>query len=109
LLSVLLGAFTLGAGLICRSRLSYRIAVCCLIGVFAGAFLAWVVGGLLGVSLPLSSVLFDRAFGLPGGAYTWVGGSIDGGEAGSLLSLVAVLVRLHSRRRKSAVSSAAAP
>lgn len=103
------GVLAIGADLICRPRLSYNIAFRCLVSIVGGTFLAWILGGLLAVGLAaIRPALFGNAFGLPGGLYAWVFGSVHGIEPGSLASLVIVLVRLYIRRPLVAIPDTAA-
>lgn len=97
--------FTAGANAFWRSEVSYTPLVRYLLGIFAGAFLAWILGGLIALSFAaLRPVLYAGIFGTPGGfnalvRYAWVGGSIWGLEGGSLVAMIIALWKLRTRRQ----------
>ena len=93
--------FTSGVGIITRASCGYLFAVRHLLGVVAGAFVCWLLGGATAMGLAtLSPEFYRRAFiGVPEEAgpmlaYAWVGGSIWGVQLGSLLSVALGLVVL---------------
>jgi hypothetical protein len=105
--------FTAGAGVITRASCSYGFAVRHLLGIVAGAFVCWLIGGVAAMGLAsLSTEFYRRTFiGVPEEfgpmlAYAWVGGSIWGVEIGGLMSVVLGLVVVRgnwqrSRRKQS--------
>lgn len=100
--------FTAGVGIITRATSSYGFAVRHLLGIVAGAFACWVIGGLAAMGLAsLSPEFYRRAFiGVPSEfgpmlAYSWVGGSIWGVQLGGLVSVVIGLVVVRGNWRRS--------
>ncbi len=97
--------FTAGASAICRSQLSYGVAVRYLLGISGGALIAWIFGGLVALSLAvLHPALYANIFGTRGGfdgllGYAWVSGSIWGIEGGSLISMIVALAKLRTHRK----------
>lgn len=95
--------FTTGMGIITRVSCSYRFAVQHLLGILAGAWVCWTIGGMMAVGLATFSQEFYRQtfpwvpeeFG-PMLAYAWVGGSIWGVEIGGFVSVVLSLVVLRA-------------
>ncbi len=99
--------FTVVSGLISRAACPYGFAFKHLLGILAGAFVCWVVGGLAGMGLAsLSPEFFRRALiGVPAEfapmiRYAWVGGSIQGIEPGGLVAVILGLVVLRSNWRR---------
>jgi hypothetical protein len=93
--------FTAGVGIITRASCRYGFAVRHLLGIVAGAFVCWLIGGVAAMGLAsLSPEFYRRAFiGVPDEfgpmlAYAWVGGSIWGVQLGGLVSVVLGLVVL---------------
>jgi hypothetical protein len=110
--------FTAGAGIITRASCSYGLAFRHLLGIVAGAFVCWLIGGLAAMGLAaLSPEFYRRTFiGVPEEfgpmlAYAWVGGSIWGVEFGGLVSVVLGLVVLRGswRRSQGSPTQASAP
>jgi hypothetical protein len=102
--------FTVTTGVITRAACPFRFAFAHLLGILAGTYCCWVLGGLAGMGLAaLSPEFYRRAFiGVPQefGAvlrYAWVGGSIWGAELGGLVSVATglVVLRANWRRRES--------
>jgi hypothetical protein len=100
--------FTTGAGIITSAAATYTFALKHLLGIVAGVFICWLLGGLLAMGLAsLSPEFYRRAFiGVPDEstamlAYAWVGGSIWGAQFGALVCVVLGLVILRARWRQS--------
>jgi hypothetical protein len=100
--------FTVGVGIITRASCSYGFAVRYPLGIIAGAFVCWLIGGVAGLGLAALSPEFFRrtfisvpeVFG-PMLAYAWVGGSIWGVELGGLVSVFLGLVVMRGDWRRS--------
>ncbi len=99
--------FTVATGVMTRAACSFWFALAHLLGILAGAYCCWVLGGLAGMGLAtLSPEFYRRAFiGVPQehGAmlrYAWVGGSIWGAELGGLVSVATGLVVLRANWRR---------
>ncbi len=95
--------FTTATGLMTRASCSFGFAFRHLLGVVAGAYVCWVLGGLTAIGLAsLSPEFYRRAFiGVPAQTgpmlrYAWVGGSIWGVELGGLLAVTVALVILRA-------------
>jgi hypothetical protein len=102
--------FTVGTGIITEGACPFGFAFKHLLGILAGVYVCWALGGLAGMGLAaLSPEFFRQTFiGVPATigpmiAYAWVGGSIWGAEIGGLVSVVIglVLLRNNWRRRTS--------
>jgi hypothetical protein len=99
--------FTAATGTITGAACPYRFALKHILGVLAGAYACWAVGGLTGVGLAALSPEFYRRtfFGVPSDfsemlRYAWVGGSIWGAEFGGLVCVVLGLVVLRANWRR---------
>ena len=99
--------FTVGTGIITGASCSYGFACKHLLGVLAGAYVTWAIGGLAGMGLAaLSPEFYSRTFiGVPQNlserlAYAWVGGSIWGVEFGGLVPVVLGLVVMRANWRR---------
>ena len=95
--------FTAATGIITRSTCPYRFAMRHLLGILAGTYAAWALGGLAAIGLALLSPEFyqQHFFGVPREPvpmvrYAWVGGSIWGVELGGLVSVILGLIVLRS-------------
>jgi hypothetical protein len=95
--------FTVVVGIITRASCPYRFAVQYILGILAGAFVGWILGGLAAMGLAsLSPDFYRKTFsGVPEEAgpmlrFAWVGGSIWGVELGGLVSVVLGLVIFRS-------------
>jgi hypothetical protein len=106
--------FTTGVGIMTRGTCRYGVAVRQMLGIAAGAFVGWLLGGLAAIGLAsLSPDFYRRTFsGVPEEtgpmlSYAWVGGSIWGIELGGLVSVVLGLVifRANWLRQKSIAGS----
>ncbi len=93
--------FTVGIGIITRVTYSYLFAARHLLGTLAGAFVCWLIGGIIAMVMATLSPEFYRAtfVGVPNEfgpmlCYAWVGGSIWGVQLGGLVSVVLGLVVL---------------
>ncbi len=100
-------AFTTATGLITGAACPYGYAVRYLLGILAGAYVCWALGGLAGLGLAsLSPDFYRRTFlGVPEGRgamlrYAWVGGSIWGAELGGLVSVILGVVVLRANWRR---------
>ena len=100
--------FTIGVGMITRVACTYSFAARHLLGIIAGAFVCWLIGGVAAMVLAtLSPDFYRRAFtGVPQEfgsmlEYAWVGGSIWGVQVGGLVTvpLGLVVLRANCRRR----------
>jgi hypothetical protein len=98
--------FTLGVGVITGSACTYRFALKHLLGILAGTYGSWALGGMAVLGLAtLSPEFYRRTFiGVPEEfasmlGYAWVGGSIWGAELGSLVCVILGLVLLRSNWR----------
>jgi hypothetical protein len=103
---LLFGTF-FSLGIITRASCDYWFAVRHLLGIVAGAFVCWIIGGLAAIGLAtLSPEFYRRAFfGVPDEhramlAYAWVGGSIWGVQLGGLVSVLLGLVVLRANWRR---------
>jgi hypothetical protein len=99
--------FTVVTGVLTSASCSYGFAARHLLGILAGAYGCWAVGGLAAVGLAaLSPEFYRRAFiGVPEGfedmlRYAWVGGSIWGAEFGGFVSVIVGLVILRANWRR---------
>jgi hypothetical protein len=99
--------FSVGVGVITGAACTFRFAFAHLLGILAGAYCCWGIGGLAAMGLAtLSPEFYRRAFiGVPQefGAmlrYAWVGGSIWGAELGGLVSVTVGLVVLRANWRR---------
>ncbi len=95
--------FTVGTGIITGAACPYRLAFKHLLGILAGSYLGWALGGLAAMGLASLSPEFYRGmfFGVPEERwpmlrYAWVGGSIWGAELGGLVSVILGLVVLRA-------------
>jgi hypothetical protein len=95
--------FTVATGILTGAACSFRFALGHLLGILAGAYVCWALGGLAGMGLAtLSPEFYRRAFlGVPPefGAmlrYAWVGGSIWGAQFGGFVSVVIGVVILRA-------------
>src|SRR5262245_52669924 len=91
--------FTVTTGLITGASCSFGFAFRHLLGVLAGAYVCWALGGLAALGLvTLSPEFYQRTFiGVPDAPgprlrYAWVGGSIWGAELGGLVAVIVGLV-----------------
>ncbi|WP_435019027.1 hypothetical protein TA3x_001020 [Tundrisphaera sp. TA3] len=99
--------FVGGVAWITRAGCSFGFALAHLLGILAGALLAWAIGGAAAVGLASLSPEWFRMNirGVPPGEaellrFAWVGGSILGIEVGGLLSVVAGLAALRENWRR---------
>jgi hypothetical protein len=101
--------FTLVVGIVSRGRSTYPEAMRYLLAIVGGTYFCWIVGGLVGMGLAwLSPEFYQRTFyrvPVQNGElfrYAWVGGSIWGALAGSVLACVigSVLYAVRWRRNK---------
>jgi len=99
--------FTAGTGIITGASCRYGFACKHLLGILAGAYLSWAIGGLAGMALAaVSPEFYSRTFiGVPQAfgerlAYAWVGGSLWGVELRGLLSVVLGLVVMRANWRR---------
>ncbi len=95
--------FTLAAAYFTGAACSYWFACKHLLGIGAGAYACWVLGGLIATGLAtLSPDFYRRLFiGVPDEfsdmlAYAWVGGSIWGVHFGSFLCLILGIIFLRA-------------
>jgi hypothetical protein len=95
--------FTVGTGIITDAACPYRLALKHLLGILAGSYLGWALGGLAAMGLASLSPEFYRGtfIGVPEQRgpmlrYAWVGGSIWGAELGGLMSVILGLVVLRA-------------
>jgi hypothetical protein len=102
--------FTVGTGIITSVSCSFGFVGKHVLGILAGAYVCWALGGLAAIGLAsLSPEFYRRAFwGVPEefGAmlrYAWVGGSIWGAEFGGFVSTVVGLVVLRANWRRGQV------
>ncbi len=93
--------FAVGIGIITRVTCPYLYAIRYLLGTVAGAFVCWMVGGIIALMLASLSPEFYRATfdGVPNEfsamlRYAWVGGSIVGVQMGGLVCVFLGLVVL---------------
>jgi len=100
--------FTAGVGIMTRASCGYWFAARRLIGIVAGAFMFWLIGGVAAMGLASFSPEFyyRGSVGVPDGfgpmlAHAWVRGSIWGVELGGLVSVVLGLVVLRGNLRRS--------
>ena len=99
--------FTAAVGVITNAACPYGLARKHLLGILAGAYVCWALGGLAGMGLAaISPEFYRRAFiGVPEQRgpmlrYAWVGGSIWGAEAGGFASVILGLVVLRANWRR---------
>ena len=99
--------FTVATGILTEASCSFGFAFKHLLGILAGVYVCWALGGLAAVGLgTLSPEFYRRAFfGVPDEVgpmlrYAWVGGSIWGAELGGLMSVVVGLVLLRANWRR---------
>jgi len=99
--------FTTATGIITGAACPYGLAVKYLLGILAGAYVCWALGGLAGLALASLSPEFYRRtlFGVPELRgpmlrYAWVGGSIWGAELGGLVSVILGVVVLRANWRR---------
>jgi hypothetical protein len=100
--------FTTSVGIITSVSCTYGFALRPLLGILAGAYVCWALGGLAGVGLAAMSPEFYRGafIGVPLQLepmlrYAWVGGSIWGAEMGGFASVILGLVVLRTNWRRS--------
>jgi hypothetical protein len=108
--------FTVATGLITSVSCSFEFAFKHLLGVLAGAYLCWALGGVAALGLAtVSPEFYSRTFtGVPSefGAmlrYAWVGGSIWGAELGGVVPLAVGLVVLRANWQRHVQPKNAAP
>jgi hypothetical protein len=101
--------FTTATGIITAASCPYGLALRHLLGILAGAYACWALGGLAGMGLAsLSPDFYRGAFiGVPARRgpmlrYAWVGGSIWGAELGGFASVILGLVVLRANWRRAA-------
>jgi hypothetical protein len=101
--------FTIAAAYFTGAACTYHFAVKHLLGVVAGAYACWTIGGLLALGLAtLSPEFYRRAFiGVPEEqgamlAYAWVGGSIWGVQFGGFLCLILGIIYLRASWQREA-------
>jgi hypothetical protein len=99
--------FTTATGIITGAACPYGLALKHLLGILAGAYFCWALGGLAGMTLASISPEFYRStfIGVPAQrgpmlGYAWVGGSIWGAELGGLASVILGLVVLRANWRR---------
>lgn len=91
--------FTTGFGLITKGEASYIFALRQILKIICVVFVCWLIGGFMGIFLALLSPDFFMAH-IPIAPsdktemlrFAWVGGSINGGMIGGLLSAVLGIV-----------------
>jgi hypothetical protein len=99
--------FTVAAAYFSGAACSYWFACKHLLGIVAGAYACWLLGGLTAMGLAtLSPEFYRRLFiGVPDEfsdmlAYAWVGGSIWGVHFGSFLCLILGIIFLRANWRR---------
>jgi hypothetical protein len=105
--------FTVATGVITWASGPFPFAFKHLLGILAGVYVCWALGGLAAMGLAtLSPEFYRRSFlGVPDGfgamlRYAWVGGSIWGAQLGGLVCVVIGLVVLRGNwRRRTAGAS----
>jgi hypothetical protein len=102
--------FTVVTGFVTGASCSFGFAFKHLLGVLAGAYVCWAIGGLAAIGLATLSPQFYRQtfIGVPQEfsamlRYAWVGGSIWGAEFGGFFSIVIGLVILRANWRRATV------
>ena len=99
--------FTLVIGVVTKGRCTYLVALKYMTAIISGVYFCWIVGGVVGLGLAwLSPEFYQRTFyRVPVQysemfRYAWVGGSIWGALAGSVLACVIGLVLFAVRWRE---------
>ena len=104
---VLSALLSIGLAVMSRGKCPLDLGLHFLMGVFAAISLCWTFGGIVAIWMVLKYTAFYRQtfIGVPDEVgemvrYAWVGGSIWGAYAGSVLSIAVAFVIFRARRKR---------